>query len=734
MIWIYIVSAAGFGLLAGFLLVWRRRRAAVGPLTAACLITALWAIGQIVLFADSDALPLSIVVLDMARAAAWLWFAASLLPPSGVWFEGRMFRVAAIGLPAAVVGLAFGGPAISALGASALGTGALGMGSGPAALQQVFVYGSLAIAVTGLVMLEQAYRNAPEERRWGMKLLVVAVGTIFAYDLFLFSHALLFGAISLDMWIMRGPANLLVIPLLVIGARRYEPLDLDIFVSRQVVFFSASLIGAGVYLVTMAAAGYYLRAIGGEWGLFLQAAFLVGALVLLAVVLLSGDLRGRLRVFLAKHFYANKYDYREQWLDLTRSLADDAGGSTLARRSMRAVGAIAGCNGGALWMLDPKGGSAGSPASFLLVDHWNLAQRPGPIDALEPFMVWLAEKNWVINTEDCRIRPDLYTGLDLPAWLAGLSDHQLILPLIAEGHLCGLMVLRDPKLGPHLDYEDIDLLKTAGSQVAAVLRQYQADQLLAESRQFEAYNRLTAFLMHDLKNLIAQQSLVVRNAARYKHDPEFVDDAIDTIDSSVQRMERLLEQLRQGRLSSSPERVNLVRVAAEAVSRHSGGQPVPVLSGSDDLYVRADPEALTSVIGHVIRNAQQACDPESGRVTVTVVAGGDRAGVEIEDNGSGMDESFVRERLFRPFDSTKGSQGMGIGAYQVREFVEQAGGRVEVESSPGHGTTFPIVFPRGQRKVGVGKNHVGVGTGCRAPGRGVAAFAKRPVSASAAKW
>jgi signal transduction histidine kinase len=158
-------------------------------------------------------------------------------------------------------------------------------------------------------------------------------------------------------------------------------------------------------------------------------------------------------------------------------------------------------------------------------------------------------------------------------------------------------------------------------------------------------------------------------------------------------MERLLEQLRQGRLSATPERVNLARVAAEAVSRHSGNRPVPVLQGGGDLYVRADPEALTSVIGHVIRNAQQACDAESGRVVVSVVAEGDRAGVQIEDNGAGMDESFVRDRLFRPFDSTKGSQGMGIGAYQVREFVEQAGGRVEVESTPGQGTVFRLCFP-----------------------------------------
>ena len=679
MIWIYTISAAGFGLLAGFLLVWRRRRAPVGPLTAACLINALWCLGQPALATEAGFALAPMVVMDMLRAGAWLWFAASLLPPSGVWLEGRLFRVAAIGLPLAVCAAVLLGPRIANLDAEGV--------------QRLFVYGSLAIAVTGLVILEQAYRNAPTESRWGMKLLVIAAGAIFAYELFLFSHALLFGAISVEKWVVRGPANLLVIPLLVMGARRYQPMDLDVFVSRHVVFFSASLIGAGIYLVAMALAGYYLRAIGGEWGPLLQGAFLIGAMILLAVVLLSGDLRGRLRVFLAKHFYANKYDYREQWLDLTRTLADDAGGQTLARRAMRAVGAIAGCSGGALWMEDPRGGTNGRPAAYLPVEHWNLDQRPEAIEADHPFVEWLSDRQWVVNTEDCRQRPEIYGALALPDWLGNFGSRQLILPLLAEGRLCGLMILRDPKLGPRLDYEDIDLLKTAGSQLAAVLRQYQSDQLLAEGRQFEAYNRLTAFLMHDLKNLIAQQSLVVRNAARYKHDPEFVDDAIETIDNSVQRMERLLEQLRQGRLSATPERVNLAKVAAEAVSRHSGARPVPELGPLDDLYVRADPEALTSVVGHVIRNAQQACDADGGRVIVSVVGTGDRAGVQIEDNGAGMEEAFIRDRLFRPFDSTKGSQGMGIGAYQVKEFVEQAGGQVQVDSAPGQGTVFRLCFP-----------------------------------------
>ena len=578
---IHLMSAAGFALLAGFLFVWRKERAPVGRLTTACILNALWSLGQIEFTTNGIPAIVPMVVFDMMRAGGWLWFAVSLLPPSSLWFEGRIFRLAAIGLPLAIAILVIAGATMAGLdGADVRG---------------IFVYGSLTIVVTGLVILEQAYRNAPEESRWGMKMLIVGVGAVFAYDLFLFSHALLFSSISIEKWLMRGPANLLVIPLLIIGARRYQPMDLDVFVSRHVVFFSATLFGAGAYLIAMAAAGFYLRAIGGEWGPLLQAAFLVGAMILLVIVLLSGSLRSRLKVFLAKHFYANRYDYREQWLALTRTLADDTGEQTLGRRSMRAIGAIAGSNAGVLWMEDPRESNKGA-FNYRPVDYWNLDQHPGAIPTDAPLIVWLKEQMWVLNTEDCRQRPEIYGQLTLPEWLENLGRYQLILPLLAEGRLCGLMVLCEPKLGPQLDYEDIDLLKTVGSQVAAVMR-------------------------------------------------------------------------------------------------HSGDRPLPELGNIDDQYVRADPEALGSIVGHVIRNAQQACDPDAGCVTVSVVCNGDRAGIQIEDNGSGMDEAFVRDRLFRPFDTTKGSQGMGIGAYQVREFVEQAGGRVHVESEPGRGTIFRLCFP-----------------------------------------
>jgi putative PEP-CTERM system histidine kinase len=254
-------------------------------------------------------------------------------------------------------------------------------------------------------------------------------------------------------------------------------------------------------------------------------------------------------------------------------------------------------------------------------------------------------------------------------------------------------VLRDVRHGLELDYEEIDLLRTAGRQVAAVLAQAEADRLLTESRQFEAFNRLTAFLMHDLKNLIAQQSLVVRNAARFRSDPAFIDDAIETIDNSVQRMQRLLDQLKRGSERQRAESIDLVPLLAGLAAEHAGGSPAPVLElRAPAARVRADPERLGMVIGHVIRNAQDATG-DDGSVTVALDTAGERAVITVVDTGIGMDAAFLRDRLFRPFDSTKGAKGMGIGAYQVRQFVEEAGGEVDVASMPGSGTRFAIRLP-----------------------------------------
>jgi putative PEP-CTERM system histidine kinase len=556
------------------------------------------------------------------------------------------------------------------------------------------ILGPLVLALVGLVLVEQLYRNTRPEKRWAIKFLCLGVGGLFAYDLFLYSQGLLLREINADIWNARGAVNALVVPLIAVSAARSPDWSPGIFVSRHVVFYTAGLIGTGIYLLAMATGGYYVRAHGGRWGDVGQIVFLFGAGLLLLAIMVSGQVRTELRVFLTKHFYRNKYDYREEWLRLMNTLATPSEELALPERTIKAMAQILESPGGALWIQE-KGGH------FRPMAHWRLAVPAGALEPLtSPFARFLRERQWVIDLSEHQRDPARYDNLIPPDWLASIDRAWLVIPLINEYELLGFMVLARSDTFGRLTWEDTDLLKTVGQQVASYLAQHQAAQKLAEGKQFDAYNRLTAFLMHDLKNLIAQQSLVVKNAARHKNNPIFIDDAIRTIDNSVRRMNQLLEQLKQGKGEGTAGRVHLAQLLSSAVGKHAGVEPAPELEVIENgIHVRAESERLTMVISHLIKNAQEATHAD-GRVQVRLRREAEHAIVEIIDDGCGMGPEFVRDRLFRPFDSTKGSKGMGIGAYQARELIKSMGGDLSVETQPGQGTTLRISLPTIQRPRG----------------------------------
>jgi putative PEP-CTERM system histidine kinase len=228
-----------------------------------------------------------------------------------------------------------------------------------------------------------------------------------------------------------------------------------------------------------------------------------------------------------------------------------------------------------------------------------------------------------------------------------------------------------------------------------MLAQHAADRRVAEMSQFETYNRLTAFVMHDLKNCAAQLSLVVGNAVRHRHNPEFIDDAIATIANTSGRMTRLIDQLsRRATSATSAPPVRLAELVAAAIERCRARRPRPTfaLGAECACLVKAEREPLVAAIEHVVRNAQDA-SLETGSVSVQLTHDERHVRIDVTDDGAGMDEDFVRDALFRPFHSTKGAKGMGIGAYQARELALSLGGDVEVDSRPGSGTRFSFILP-----------------------------------------
>lgn len=235
------------------------------------------------------------------------------------------------------------------------------------------------------------------------------------------------------------------------------------------------------------------------------------------------------------------------------------------------------------------------------------------------------------------------------------------------------------------------------------LAQMQANNALVVARQFESFNRTTTFVIHDLKNLVAQLSLLLSNAARHKHKPEFQEDMLATIESSVTRMNKVLSQLRRANEQDTDQIIDLVKLIPEVIESKKAFKLKPAFTAKcRQAKVRGDPAQLSRIIGHILQNALEAT-PENGQVSLMLDCEANRIDLDIVDNGMGMSADFMQERLFRPFDSTKGA-GMGIGAYECREYVRSLGGQVVVSSKPGEGTRFSIQLPEAKEtaeKMGV---------------------------------
>lgn len=683
----YAMAALAYFVLFGLSLTSWRGRVPNILISLACLISSLWA-GAVAFHAsegyqsslDSDA-------LEFLRNGIWTYFLLSLMNPfrpgDGKWFaKVRPVTAALVGFYA----LLFAGLFYSYLHSYAVSgfpVGTAGFVTG--------IIGRVMMAIIGIALVEQLYRNATPNKRWGIVFLCLGVGGVFAYDFYLYSEAMLFRRVDVGLWSARGMVNVLVVPLIAISATRDPNWSLNISISRQIILSSTALFGAGLYLMAMAAAGYYIRDFGGDWGTVLQVAFIFGASVLLFLVWFSRRLRSWLRVFISKHFFSYNYDYREEWLRFTRTLANGRHG--LGERSIQAVADLVESPGGALWISRESG-----LCEFFV--HWNMPLARGVEPANSGFCHFLESKHWVIDLQDHAHHPERYAKLVLPEWLLAVPKARLVIPLIQYGRLFGFVVLAQPRSKIKLNWEVNDLLKIAGCQAASHLAQQEADNSLMVARQFASFNRMSTFVVHDLKNLVTQLALLLSNAEAHKHNPEFQKDMIETLEHSVRKMKGMLEKINEcsqklrigGSTYEESTLLSMDKLLQHAVVAHSAAKPMPELEILDQgLEVFANWTRLERVVGHLIQNAIEAT-PKDGHVHVRLSRQADSAIVEVKDSGHGMSEDFIRERLFKPFDSTKAA-GMGIGVFEIREYVGELKGQLEVNSQPSKGTLFRVTLP-----------------------------------------
>lgn len=668
----YALGAGLFLALSALLLSRWRNRSQSQVLAIATAASAIWA-GNLALL-SSGVLSLSLITTTSEWLRDICWIIALTMVLRGLDTARRIERVAiryALLLPAAALVLF---ALYRSRSAEPLG-------------DILLVVGGLLLSAVLLVLAEQIYRNAPVDSRSGLKYFCLAMVGMFLYDIAMYAWSFVERTIPVDAWAARGYVNGLFVVPLAYSVKRTFRLSLDALLPRQILFYTFALAGISAYLAVLIAGDYLIQNYGGTWADVGRIVFLVGGLAVGATLLLSASVRARGRVLLLKSLFRYKYDYRREWLRFIGTLSE-SGPEHVPVTAIRAVAQIVNSPGGIAWarLQDEE--------SYLPVGSWRCVMPIlASIKEDSGLIRFLQDRQWIIDLNEMRDFPHRYGGLELEAPFNARDDWWLIVPMILGHRLFGFIVLLKPRVVPSLNFEDHDLLKTVGRHVATHIDQAESDRRLAESSQFGTYNRLTAFLMHDLSNLVAQQSLVVKNAERFRGNPQFVDDAISTIAHSVRRMKRLMEQLSSTPKSPATKRIDLRDVLATAVEQCRPRLPEPGLdTGEAGIWTRADPERLATVIEHLIRNAQDATEKD-GRIDIRSYRANGMANVTISDTGCGMSSEFIRDRLFRPFDSTKGSQSMGIGAYQAREYVRTLGGQIEVESEVGVGTTFSIRLP-----------------------------------------
>ena len=543
-----------------------------------------------------------------------------------------------------------------------------------------------------LVLVHNIYGQAAPQSRIRIRGPMLGLTLMWGYDLNLATLSYLQGAsaASVDqLFQLRGIFMALTAPLF--GATASLKSSLRVKLSRAATFQSLSLLGICIYLATMAALAAAFRRSHWEWATASTAGLLITMIAGAGGLAMSRAARSWIKVKLAKHLFEHRYDYRTEWLRFTNTLGragTDA--PPLGDRIVKAFADIVEAPGGVLLVAE-AGGAITTAASW----NWPGPNPPqGELEQDAHFWSEVESRGRIIEFEALRNGWGAEQDRSLPVlhWMLDESCVWAGIPLIHHERLVGIVLLAAPEYRRPLDWEDFDLLRTAGRQAASSLAEANSQDALSNAQRFEEFNRRFAFILHDVKNLVSQLSLLSRNAERHADNPEFRADMVETLKSSVGKMNELLARLsphsgaRVQRMDAQPLRP----ILTAAIAAKRGDHEVRLL-GDTNLWTNADGAALEQAIGHLIQNAVEACSP-ANPIAVRAAANDGTIAISIADKGVGMDPDFVRNQLFQPFSSSKPG-GFGIGAFEARSLIVAMGGRLGVDSRPGKGTTFTILLP-----------------------------------------
>ena len=552
---------------------------------------------------------------------------------------------------------------------------------------------SIFAAILVLMNLECTYRAAVGTMLWRIKFMILGLGLIFIVEAYVSSQVLLFhNSLSLSLQSVASIGMLLGGLLVLRSLFRAGHFNADVYPSKFFLQTSLTLMLAGVYFFVVGIFARVVEFFGGDASFTLKAFILLVALVLAAVLSLSDRMRQNMRRFLSRHFQRPLYDYRSMWRRFTEETAFNVKPAELCQATVKFLADIFQALSITIWLVDEKRENFTIATSTFLSESRANDLKLQSVDALaviralekhsDPIDLDTSSENWAVALKQCH--PDEFSS----------GGHRICVPLMSGGQMLGMIILGDRVKGLPFSWQDFDLLKCVADSMAAGLRNMQLSQKLLQAGQLEAFQTMSAFFVHDLKNTISTLNLMLKNLPANFDDPVFREDALRGIAKTIAHINHLIQRLGQlrGTLQIKPVAADLNELVLSALDTVEATPQINLLKALHPLpKISLDQEQMRKVVTNLIFNAREAVS-STGEVRVETSQNNGWVILSVSDNGCGMDPEFLNHSLFRPFQTTK-KNGLGIGLFQSKMIVEAHQGRIQVESQPKKGTTFRIILP-----------------------------------------
>jgi putative PEP-CTERM system histidine kinase len=554
---------------------------------------------------------------------------------------------------------------------------------------KVFNVAILIGTVLILMNLERTFRSAVGTMQWRIKFLVLGLAVIFGARIYTRSQALVFSGHFNSLTEIEAIGLLVGCALLAVGYFRSGFREIDVYPSRAVLYTSITVLLVGGYLFVIGVLAQIVARYGGATSFQLQAFLVLVAIALLAVFLLSEKIRQRIKRFVSRHFSRPQYDFRNVWTQFTQSTSSAIDDPTLCAASAKLISETFNVLSVSVWLFDEEKNKIGLEAST------SRARNAMSDDAIE-FSA--------IDPSLAKIRKAFDLEKVKDAWgqtLREISETQFSgggnrvgVPLLAGDRYLGLIILADRVNGVPYTVEELELLECIGDQVASSLLNLRLAKEIMLGKELEAFQTISAFFVHDLKNAASTLKLTLQNLPVHFDDPDFRQDTLRSIGATTNRINQIIERLGTlgSKLELRPSAVDLKLLVEQAIENVNGVPGIDFAKEFEPLpKFMADGEQLRSVVTNLLLNAREAVG-ESGRIEVKIGAQDGWAALSVSDDGCGMTPSFLRDSLFRPFKTTK-KKGLGIGMFQSKMIIEAHHGSIRVKSDVGKGTTFQVLLP-----------------------------------------